>query len=243
VRRVVVPTGSVVGERASLTGAPHHHLGHVLRLTPGVRLLLVEEGGPQHLARVEQITASEVRLVVEEHLGAGPSPRPRLTLLYGLSRRVRTEWVLQKATELGVDALQLCLCERSVSHVDASERRLERWQEIMRQAARQSGRELLPCLGPPLPFADALAAVGAAELRLVARIDGAPPSELQERLATASEAVAVAVGPEGGFSPRELQQAEAAGFLGIRLGPTTLRTETAALVALALTALLTGRMG
>jgi 16S rRNA (uracil1498-N3)-methyltransferase len=242
-RRVVVPAGSVIGERARLTGALHHHLGHVLRLTPGARLLLVEDGGPQHLARVEQITSSEVQLVVEEHLLPGPPPRPRLTLVYGLSRRVRTEWVLQKATELGVDQLQLCLCERSVSHVDASARRVERWQEIVRQAARQSRREQLPHLGALLPFADALVAVGHAEIKLIARADGTPPSQIQERLATASEEVVVAVGPEGGFTPQELQQADDAGFAALGLGPTTLRTETAAVVALTVAALLTGRMG
>lgn len=240
-RRVLLPSNAVVGDSPRLTGALHHHLGHVLRLRPGARLLLVEESGVQHLARVVAITADDVELAVEERWPAGPVPRPRLTLVYGLSRRTRTEWVLQKATELGVDQLQLALCVRSVSQPEG-DRKLERWREIIRQAARQCRRDRLPELAPAAPLAVALQRADAAEVKLLAHPDGEPLAALEERLAMTSGEVALAVGPEGGFCPAEVEEALGRGFSAVALGPTVLRTETAALTLLALVAYLTGRL-
>jgi 16S rRNA (uracil1498-N3)-methyltransferase len=182
VRRVLLPSNAVVGDSPRLTGALHHHLGHVLRLRPGARLLLVEESGVQHLACVVAITADAVELAVEERWPAGPVPQPRLTLVYGLSRRARTEWVLQKATELGIDRLQLALCVRSVSQPEG-DRKLERWREIIRQAARQCRRDHLPELEPAAPLAVALQRANTAEVKLLAHPDGEPLAAIEERLA------------------------------------------------------------
>jgi 16S rRNA (uracil1498-N3)-methyltransferase len=150
--------------------------------------------------------------------------------------------VLQKATELGVDRLELALCARSVSQPEG-ERKLERWREIVRQAARQCGRQHLPELASPAPLGVALRRAAHVEARLVAHPEGEPLAAIEEQLAATSREVAVAVGPEGGFTPAELDDARACGFSPVALGPCILRTETAALTALALVAYLTGRLG
>jgi 16S rRNA (uracil1498-N3)-methyltransferase len=238
--RLVVPRAIVVGDRACLRGALHHHLAHVLRVRAGDALELVDEGGGLHRGVVAELGAGELRVALDEHLPPEPAPRPRLLLVYGISRRARTEWVLQKATEVGVDAILLARCRRSVAR--AGDERLERWQEIARQAARQSGRRALPQLLPPVALEAALAGASEASLRLVC-VAGAPPlSQRLRELAAVPDALAIVVGPEGGLDDDELRAARASyGFEPVGLGPTVLRTETAAVVALALCAALAGR--
>lgn len=239
-RSVVVPARCIAGDRARLEGAIHHHLVRVLRLGPGDPILLCADAGTLHRGRILSVEPASLEVLLEEHLPAAPAPRPRVTLIYGLSRRARTEWVLQKATELGVDAIALADCARSVAHPDAD--RLPRWQEIVRQAARQSGRSTLPELLPPLPLAVLLeGSAGEGRRRLLCHPGGAP---LATRLAAPPvDELWLAVGPEGGFDPAELAAADACGFERAALGPHVLRTETAALAALTLCLALAGRWG
>ncbi len=235
-RSVVVPATCIEGDRARLAGAIHHHLAHVLRLGPGDAIVLCDEAGATHRGRIASLAARSLEVELEEHRPAEPAPRPRLTLIYGLSRRARSELVLQKATELGVDAIALALCARSVAR--PGEDRLPRFEEIVRQAARQCGRSTLPALFAPTPLA-ALLEGSAAAMRLVCHPGGAP---LPELLAGARpEELALVVGPEGGLEAGELAAAEAHGFRRASLGPLVLRTETAAIVALALCVALGGR--
>jgi 16S rRNA (uracil1498-N3)-methyltransferase len=228
---------------ARLTGPLRHYLCHVLRMRLGVPLELVDGVGGVYHGTVTGISAREVVVALTRRPPETPEPTPRLVLVYGLSRRSRTEWVLQKATELGVDWIVPTLCQRSVSRPAQAERKLQRWLEIIRQATRQCGRATMPLLSPPLPLAAALAETCETECRLVAAPGGPPLASLQETLTPATRSVAIAVGPEGGFSDEELAQATAAGFSPARLGPHVLRTETAAVVALALVAFLGGRLG
>jgi 16S rRNA (uracil1498-N3)-methyltransferase len=229
-----------------LTGPLHHYVSHVLRMTEGQVLLLVDTSGEQHKGRILQISDSEAILSLEEHLPKVPLARPILTLIYGLSRRSRTEWVLQKATELGVDRIVLARCERSVSRPEASEGKRSRWEEIIKQASRQCGRPHLPQLCSPMPLAQALGWAESAQIRLLAAT-GSPPLSRQQVALESGEAtldeVALAVGPEGGFSRHEIEKAELFGFTPVGLGPLTLRTETAAITFVALVAFLTGRLG
>jgi 16S rRNA (uracil1498-N3)-methyltransferase len=241
-RRVVIPKDTIAGEEVRLSGALHHHLCRVLRLSAGAELLLVEESGAEHRGRIEAISRKEVLITIEEHVPRSTAPRPRLVLIYGISRRSRTEWVLQKATELGVDSIVLARCERSVFRPPAHGSKLDRWREILRQAARQSARSTLPGLSPPLSLREALASAGSAELRLLASPDAQPLFRLAQRLVPPPSEVALVVGPEGGFSDLELEIAVQLGFLPVGLGPLVLRTETAAIALLALTAYLTGRL-
>lgn len=241
-RRVVVPVGCVRHGRARLEGSIHHHLTRVLRLRPGEVLELRDGTGVVYRGLIDEITAAEVVVAVHETVAAETAPvRPRLTLIYGLSRRCHTEWVLQKATEIGADAIVLASCERSPSRPEG-ERKAARWEEIIRQAARQCGRASWPTVRPPSPLADALAGVAAAEVRLIAQAGGPPLSAIQSTLSSRAEDLALAVGPEGGFAEQELQQAELLGYRPVGLGPNVLRTETAAVVLLALAAFLCGRL-
>jgi 16S rRNA (uracil1498-N3)-methyltransferase len=240
VRSVLIPERWIDGDRARIEGAIHHHLAHVLRLGPGDAVALCDEGGAIHRGQIVSVTTTSLEVAIEEHQPPVPAPRPRVTLIHGLSRRARSEWVLQKATELGVDAILLATCARSVAHPGSD--RLPRWEEIVRQAARQSGRSLLPQVLPPAPLALLLegCAGDGAQLRLVCHPGGVPLAPLLTEGGSLDELV-LAVGPEGGFEEAELAAAEARGFRRVGLGPQVLRTETAAIAALTLCLALGGR--
>ena len=243
-RRLVVPSDSIVGNRATLTGPQHHYLCHVLRLKRGDPVLLLDETGARHEGHIGALDPRQVVVELTSHLAPEPTPTPRLVLVYGLSRRTKTEWVLQKATELGVDWVLPASTERSVSRPADGARRLERWLEIVAQASRQCGRTALPLLSPAQPYSAALGqAAAATDCRVVATPEGRPLAEHAGAIAGAeNRAVAMAVGPEGGFTALELDQAREHGFRPVSLGPRVLRTETAALALLALVAHLAHRM-
>jgi 16S rRNA (uracil1498-N3)-methyltransferase len=243
VRRLVVPEQCIEESgRARIAGSLCHYLCRVLRLGPGSPLELIDGTGHRHEGRIESLSPQEVLVVIERTQPPAEVRLPRLLLIYGLSRRIRTEWVLQKATELGVDWIVPGICQRSVARPRDPERKLARWREILAQATRQCDRAVPPLLSPPLPLNGALEQGRHADVRLLATSSGRDLSEIQEQLRAGRSAVAIAVGPEGGFSPAELALGTELGYQPVRLGPLTLRTETAAVAALCLAAFLSGRL-
>ena len=141
--------------------------------------------------------------------------------------------VVQKATELGVKAIRPIVCERTVVKLDATraERRLAHWRAIAVHAAQQSGRTRVPEVSGVEDLGAWLARDGVGPAFVLSPRAGASLSDLAPP--APAERVRLLVGPEGGLSPREVERAGAAGLAGLRLGPRVLRTETAALVALA----------
>ena len=131
-----------------------HQLGIVLRLRAGDRVLLLDNSGWQYVVALNTLVGDRVTGPVERKELAGGEPRTKLTLYVALLRPERFEWVLQKGTELGVSAFVPVICERStVADADElSERKLDRWRRIVREAAEQSRRGKLPRLGPALFF-------------------------------------------------------------------------------------------
>jgi len=220
-------TGAVVLEQAE-----QHYLSRVLRLRPDDRFAVVDGAGHLWLASL----AGEQAQLLQPLAGpwqSEPEPQPRLHLAVALPRR-DADVLLRMATELGIDGLQPLQAERSVA---------ERWnrvraQAIVREALEQCERLWLPDLQDPCsPGAVFGAATG---VRLLATTRGAQPQRLTALLppsrCTCPDAVTVAIGPEGGWSPAEEALAIERGWQPISLGPTILRTSTAAVAAVALLA-------
>ena len=171
--------------------------------------------------------------VGERAAGERESPLP-LTLAQGISRSERMDWVVQKATELGVSGIVPLLTERSVVRLDAkqSERKLRHWQAIAIGACEQSGRNKVPEIAAPLALEDFLRRGGEARAtRLLLSPNG--ESGIGD-LPPPDGALIVLIGPEGGLAESEQRAALQAGFAAVRLGPRILRTETAAVAAVAL---------
>jgi 16S rRNA (uracil1498-N3)-methyltransferase len=231
--RVHVGGPLTAGSRATIAGDAANHVARVLRLRPGDLLTLFDGSGGEHAARIEEIRRGAVIVTVGDRAPADRESPLRLTLAQGVSRGERMDWVVQKATELGVMRIVPVLTERSVVKLDArqSQRKRAHWQAIAVAACEQSGRNRIPEIGTPLGLHEFLHAADARAARLLLSPAG---SERLDDLQAPAGAVTVLIGPEGGLAEAEQHAAIAAGFLAVRLGPRVLRTETAALAALAL---------
>lgn len=236
--RFFVPADALAGDPVILGGDTLHHLRTVLRLDIGREVLLLDGAGNGCRARLRTIGRDRAEAVVSARWRESEALCP-LRLIQSLPKGDKFDLVLQKGTELGVTTFQPALSGRGVARPEGG--RAERWARIVREAARQSRRPVLPRLMPLLPLTAALQTVDE-PLRLVLWEQGAEP--LAALLPAVPPAgVAVLVGPEGGFSPAEVAAVGAAGFRAVHLGPRILRTETAGLAVAAVLQYLYGDWG
>jgi 16S rRNA (uracil1498-N3)-methyltransferase len=206
------------------------YVGRVLRLRTGDPVILFNGRGGEFEALVGE--GSRGRFVVEvgRHHDAERESPLAVTLGLGIARGERMDYGLQKAVELGVAAIVPLLTERCVVHLepDRAASRLGHWRRVIASACEQCGRNRLPALAPVTPVGDWLTRLeGGCRLVLSPQGDASLGA-----LAAPAGAVAVLIGPEGGLAPAELALARAARFTALRLGPRTLRTETAVVAAL-----------
>ena len=246
------------GDLVRLDGGLAHQLARVLRVRSGERLILLDGSGPERVVEVTSVSPKLVEGLVRETRPSLSEPRLRLALYQGLVMREKLEWVIQKGTEVGISELVPVACERShaLRGEAVDERRLERWRRIATEAAEQSGRGAVPAVRPPLPFADALAEAVVAGPTLVAW-EGERARSVRDGLRMVLDTqtggpeaasfdrprLSLFVGPEGGFSPREVAMAVDGGALTVSLGPRILRTETAGPVLAALALYEAGELG
>ena len=205
------------------------HLQTVLRLQSGDIIQLFNGTGQVATSILRGSSEVELQGVI-----AYPLPPCSLTLIQGLPKGDKLELILQKGTELGVNKFCLTTMERSVGLLkpDRKRKRLERWQKIVQEAARQSKQYHLPQLEVGTSLTEVLSTVEA-DLKLLLWEESAEPLEkVLPRLAP--QRIAVVVGPEGGISPQEADRARSEGYQAVNLGPRILRTETAGLAIMAI---------
>ena len=209
------------------------HVARVLRLERGHPLILFNGDGHEYDAT---LAALAKRAVTAEVTGMREVDREsplRLTLAQGIARGEKMDWILQKATELGVSRIVPVVTERTEVKLDEerAERRVLHWRSVIAGACEQCGRTRLPDIEPPSRLDRWLGALpddGTARLALLPEGD-TQLSDLREGFSSAI----LCVGPEGGFSDNDIALLKHAGFSGVRLGPRILRTETAGIAALA----------
>jgi 16S rRNA (uracil1498-N3)-methyltransferase len=219
------------GERFALPEDAATHLVRVLRLREGDPCVLFNGDGHDYPATLESAGKREARVRIDG-AGAVDNESPlRITLLQGIARGEKMDWILQKATELGVAAFVPVSSERSEVRLDAerADKRVAHWRSVVRSACEQSGRAIVPQVSAPQSLAGALESLPAG-----ARFLLDPFAEHAiGAIALQEGACVLAIGPEGGWSARDRDQLIGAGFTGLRLGPRILRTETAGLAAIA----------
>lgn len=228
------------GDVADLPEAATAHLVRVLRLAPGDALVLFNGDGHDYRARLLEAGKRGARAEVLERIAVDRESPLRITLAQGIARGEKMDWILQKATELGVAAIAPVQTERTEVKLDAgrADKRLQHWAGVIASACEQSGRARLPALAAPAPLAQ-WAAGATGTLKLVLDPDG----DCTLRDLPAADSACLVVGPEGGLSPRDLAVLKAAGFRGLRLGPRVLRTETAGVVAVGVLQAVLGDLG
>jgi 16S rRNA (uracil1498-N3)-methyltransferase len=215
--------------RIRLDGDESRHLSRVRRLGPGAVVEVFDGQGWAAHAAVTAVGKEWVDLRVLEELQSGREAVCRLTLATAVPKGERFDWLVEKATELGVDRLVPIVTERSV--VDPRAAKLERLRRLVIEASKQCGRNRLMVLHQPIAWARWLEEASPMAPRLVAHPGGLPPQQWTK--ARRGGESALAVGPEGGFTEEEIAAARAAGWEIVSLGSSLLRIETAALAGCA----------
>ena len=227
---------------ASLTGEQATHLARVLRAEVG-QVFDVVAGGYLHRAEIRSVAEDEVVFTLHEELSADAALP--LTLLLSVFKFDRMEWAIEKATELGVARVVPLLARRTEKHLAlAAEKRVERWRRIAREATQQSRRSDVPEIASPMKLQDALVAFDGATRKLLlaeTERENSLARALENRnSADAPQDVALAIGPEGGWTQEEMELFTRRGWQHVTLGPRILRAETAAIAAVAIAAALFG---
>jgi 16S rRNA (uracil1498-N3)-methyltransferase len=227
--RVYSESPLVAGASMPLDDAAAHHVSTVLRMRQGDGIVLFHDGVEAD-ARIEAIGRRGVQVSVGECRVLSRESPLSITLAQGVSRGERMDYTIQKAVELGVAAIAPIITGRTTVRLDEerSEKRLEHWRRVIIGACEQSGRNRLPALHP-ITTLDAWLSRPIDGLGLLLRGDatGGLP---ERRLDTA---ITLLIGPEGGLGTDEVAAAERVGYRPVRMGPRILRTETAALAAIA----------
>jgi 16S rRNA (uracil1498-N3)-methyltransferase len=231
--RIYVPQPLRPGREVELPIQAGEHLARVLRLDRGHPLRLFDGSGDEYEAELASLAKRSVTARVLESAEAEDRESPlRITLAQGIARGEKMDWILQKATELGVARIVPVVTDRTEVKLDAerAERRVAHWEAVVASACEQCGRSRLPEVGEPMKLADWAAALDDDAGQRLA-LD--PQGDLSPRNLARSAHATLVVGPEGGLSSHDLATLKAADFQGLRLGPRILRTETAGLAAIA----------
>jgi len=230
-RRFFVP--AICGGLATLSGDDAHHLTRVLRVEQGQQYE-ISDNERVFLAEVEAARRDLVSFRVIEPIAAPDPAAVVVTLNVALIRFERLELLIEKATELGVAGIGFFQAERSERGLErAAPKRLSRWLRIAREASEQSRRARMPVIAAPLEFTAAISGDARCRLLLDEESGGTPMLDALPADLSAADRVSVLVGPEGGWTDRERAAIRNAGWQPVSLGPGILRTETAALAALA----------
>lgn len=224
-------------QQVALEESASHHLSKVLRMQTGRELILFNGKGGEFAATIVEVTKKQVIVNVAEHREDNRESPLSLELAIGISRGERFEWVLQKATELGVTKITPLISERTEVKVngDRQGKIMERWQQILIGACEQSQRNVLPQLSAPIQSSDWLPHVNS-DLRFVLHHRDSKTLPTEQK----PQSVSLLIGPEGGLSDNEILLAQQYKFNALTLGPRVLRTETAPVAAITLAQYLWG---
>ena len=235
-----VPPPQIRTDIATITGSEQHHLRNVLRITPGAIIRIIDGQGNIYTAEVLNTDtnqpASKARILTHEFQAQVP---PSLSLFQGLPKNDKMALILQKTTELGIT--QIVPMSSAHALQKPSQNRYDRWHRIVISATKQCKRAWLPELYHPQTFETSLTQLEKFSLRLILNPQTEQESQAQHiktvlREVSQPTSIALFIGPEGGFSSQEVTAAIENGCISVTLGTNILRTETAAIVAIAVAA-------
>ena len=220
-------------QEMQITGRDAHHMIDVLRMQPGERVQVVADDGVSFVGQIADVDTNVVTVAAREILRESHEPDVRISLFQGLAKGDKMEFIIQKAVEIGVADIFPVAMVHSVVVLEAAKagKKTERWQKIAEAAAKQSKRDVIPSVHPVMNLAQALQE-SANDLLLIA-YESENRVSLKEVLQAHKEAksIGVIIGPEGGLSSEEVEEASRQGGVAVSLGRRILRTETAGLVA------------
>ena len=226
-----------------VTGPDLHHMVDVLRLQTGSKISVSDGMGNRYTALVKEVEEDQVTLSLLEKMSTADAIKTLpITLIQGVAKGSKMDWIVQKNTEMGISVIQPVTTQYTVvkfpSDQDAAKKQ-DRWQKIAVEASKQSKRSTIPTIKKPVSLETYIANTRFSEgrwLRLLAyeKESGKPLKEIISPEALEQyDGIELWIGPEGGYSPKEIELAKEAGIQTIGLGPRILRTETASIALLA----------
>lgn len=238
-RRLFVEQPLHAEREITLSGDEAHYLAHVLRLGAGAEISVFNGEGGEYPARLCQVAKKTVTLALGNHCATERESPLQLTLVQGIAKSEHMDYLLQKSVELGVQRIVPVLT-RYTQHFDLKrgDKRWLHWRKILIAACMQCGRNRLPDLAPAVSLAEWLARKASGPCAMLA-----PDADQHLRALPVTRTLTLLVGPEGGFHPDELSAAQQAGYHAVGLGPRILRTETAAVAAIAVAQAQWGDLG
>lgn len=216
-----------------------NHIRNVLRMKEGERLsFCCPEKEKEYLCRITSLTAEEICAAIEDIQGNSRELPVEITLFQGLPKGDKMEWIIQKAVELGAVRIVPMASKRAVVKLDAKKaiKKVQRWQEIAKSAAKQSKRNLVPEVTKVMSFKEAVAYGKTMDMLVIPYEDAQGIAHSREVLSQVREkkSLGIYIGPEGGFQEEEVELAAAAGAYPLTLGHRILRTETAGMAILSI---------
>jgi len=231
--RFFIPSDWIMPPLVTFQGDTARQIRKVLRMRPGDAVVVLDNSGREWQVALTMVHQDLVQGRIMSQQRSPGEPSLHLTLYQGVLKAQKFELILQQGTELGISRFVPIICRRSVvSDLNTLDKKRERWQRIIKEAAEVNGRGVLPQLERAMPLDQAIHHAYAAPLRIMLWEEAAPDASLKELLAAnRTNRVALLSGPEGGFTAEEAGLANQLGCQPVKLGPRILRAETAGLVA------------
>jgi len=235
-------TEKITDNVAVITGEDAEHIARVLRMRVGEPLTVCDLKGTDYESEITSVSLTEVILKITNSRPSVAEPTVRVTLFQGLPKADKMELIVQKCVELGVTAIVPVITTRCVSRPDeaALNRKVERWGKIAQEAAKQSGRGILPKVKAAISFEIAVEQL--AKIKTSIMFYEKSTVSLKEILSVTLSEIGILIGPEGGFEKEEAEYAQRLGIQLSSLGPRILRTETAPICALSAIMFATGNL-
>lgn len=244
--RFFVKEADVHSDFIDITGEDVSHIRKVLRLRCGDQITVCDGKGNDYLVNIEQIENDQVCTRIISSKKTETEPPIEVTLFQGIPKSDKMDWIIQKCVELGIHKIVPVHTERTIVKIESkkdAENKVGRWQRISSEAAKQCNRGIIPKVEYPVCFEEALKMAGESDLSIM-------PYEKENSQGLRScltvqdiKKIAFFIGPEGGFSEKEVEKATLNGTSTVTLGPRILRTETAGITALTIIMYQLGDMG
>jgi len=210
-----------------------HYARDVLKLKAGESVIVIDQQGTLFECRIEELSTRAVLKIIRE-TAIADEKRMRITVACAIPKKAKMDDIVDKLTQLGVEEIIPFFSERVIVKMDKEKRRSrgERWRKIAESASQQSQRSRVPIVEEPHNFEEALKRLDRFDLKLIAAVPVEKRYSLQKRVDQSDpKSVLILIGPEGDFTPQELELAKGKGFLPVSLGDSILRVETAAVAA------------
>lgn len=220
------------GALTQISGKDAHHITNVLRLKKGDWLILSDGKGRSYKSEIKSLSPKLVEVLILDETKRNFAAKPP-HLAFALIKHDRSEYIIQKAVELGCTQILPFFSSRTIPKYkdNINVRKLDRWQKIASEAAKQSGLPVKPSVGKPLPFKELCRSFEKYDNALLLW-EGEDKNDLRSQISNLKSQVLIIIGPEGGFSKDEVSYAKENGAVTVSLGTQILKVETAALITL-----------